>query len=77
MQRIDGQLLLSPSDVTAYLACPHLTTLELSVARGGRAKPAPGEQAELVFRKGREHEAAYLERLRAEGKTIVETPRGR
>ena len=50
MQRIDGQLLLSPSDVTAYLACPHLTTLELAVAGSELMKPAPGEQAELVFR---------------------------
>jgi uncharacterized protein len=68
----DGQLQLSPSDVTAYLACSHLTTLELAVTRGDLVEPPPGEQAELVFRKGREHEAAYLERLRAEGKTIVE-----
>jgi predicted RecB family nuclease len=65
-------MLLSPSDVTAYLACPHLTTLELAVARGELIEPAPGEQAELVFRKGREHEAAYLDRLRAEGKTVAE-----
>ncbi len=72
MKARDGLLLLSPSDVTAYLACPHLTTLELAVTHGELTKPAPGEQAELVFRKGREHEAAYLERLRAEGKTIVE-----
>jgi hypothetical protein len=26
----DDQILLSPSDVTAYLACPHLTTLKLA-----------------------------------------------
>ena len=73
MQLKDGRLLLSPSDVTAYLACEHLTTLSLQVARGELAKPArENEQAELVFRKGREHEAAYLARLRAEGKEVVE-----
>lgn len=32
----DGHLLLSPPDVTAYLACEHLTTLSLQVARHGR-----------------------------------------
>src|SRR6266540_3483030 len=72
VQRDNGRILLSPSDVTAYLACPHLTTLELAVAREELEKPAPGEQAELVFRKGREHEAAYLARLRTEGKSVVE-----
>ena len=73
MQLKDDRLLLSPSDVTAYLACEHLTTLSLRVARGELEKPkGENEQAELVFRKGREHEAAYLARLRAEGKEVVE-----
>jgi uncharacterized protein len=69
----DNRFLLSPSDVTGFLACEHLTTLSVKVARGELAKPAvENEQAELVFRKGREHEAAYLARLRAEGKNVVE-----
>ena len=73
MQLKDSRLLLSPSDVTGYLGCEHLTTLSLQVARGELVKPAAeNEQAELVFRKGREHEAAYLARLRAEGKTVAE-----
>ena len=64
---------LSPSDVTAFLACEHLTTLSLRAARGEIDKPdVDNEQAELVFRKGLEHERAYLEQLRAEGKTIAE-----
>jgi predicted RecB family nuclease len=64
---------LSPSDVTAFLACEHLTTLELQVARKERAKPAvENEQAELIRRKGDEHEAAYLETLRREGKSVVD-----
>ncbi len=64
---------LSPSDVTNFLACEHLTTLELAVARGELAKPiAENPAAELVFRKGREHEAAYLARLVAAGKTVEE-----
>ena len=33
--RLEGSdVLLSPSDLSAYLACPHLTTLEHEVARG-------------------------------------------
>jgi predicted RecB family nuclease len=67
------RLHLSPSDVTAYLACEHLTTLSLRAARGEIETPAfEDEQRDLVFRKGLEHERAYLESLRAPGKTIVE-----
>ena len=73
MQLKDSRLLLSPSDVTGFLACEHLTTLSAKVAREELEKPAvENEQAELVFRTGREHEAAYLARLRAEGKEVRE-----
>ena len=66
----DCHLLLSPSDVTAYLACEHLTTLSFQVARNELVKPvAENEQAELVFRKGREHEDAYLQLLIDQGLT--------
>ena len=58
------RLHLSPSDVTAFLACEHLTTLSLAHARGEIERPeVENEQAELIFRKGLEHEHAYLERL--------------
>ena len=73
MQLKADRILLSPSDVTGYLGCEHLTTLSVKVALGELEKPTvENEQAELVFRKGREHEAAYLARLRAEGKDVVE-----
>jgi predicted RecB family nuclease len=73
MRLADGHLILAPSDVTAFLACEHLTTLQLRVARGELARPAePNEQAELVYRKGLEHEKAFVAQLRAEGKTVRE-----
>ena len=73
----DDRLQLSPSDVTAFLACEHLTTLSLAQARGELERPeVANEQAELIFRKGLEHEHAYLESLRAEGKTIREIELG-
>jgi predicted RecB family nuclease len=66
---------LSPSDVTAFLACEHLTTLSLAHARGEVERPdAPNEQAELIFRKGLEHEQSYLESLRVEGKCVLVIP---
>ena len=73
------RLHLSPSDVTAFLACEHLTTLSLAHARGELERPeVENEQAELIFRKGLEHERAYLDSLRAEGLTVleIEDPRG-
>jgi len=68
----NGGLTFSPSDVTAYLECEHLTQLELKVARGELAKPRVEDpQAELIRRKGDEHEHAYLEQLLADGRDVV------
>jgi predicted RecB family nuclease len=73
VQARNGHVTLSPSDVTAYLACEHLTWLSLQAARGELLPPLfENDQAELIFRKGREHEEAYLQRLRAEGKSVAE-----
>ncbi|MEJ7792952.1 MAG: TM0106 family RecB-like putative nuclease, partial [Gaiellaceae bacterium] len=68
-----SRLHLSPSDLTAFLACEHLTALALARVRGALDKPeVENEQAELIFRKGLEHEHAYLEHLRADGMTVLE-----
>src|SRR3954447_11442538 len=67
----NGQLSFSPSDLTAFLACPHLTTLQVAVARGEIQKPfRVNRHADLIRRKGDEHEAAQLALL--EG--VVEIP---
>src|SRR4051794_20661432 len=69
----DGPLLLSPSDLTAHLACPHLTSLSLEVALGTRERPHGREAlADLVAQKGELHEARYLATLRAQGRDVVE-----
>ena len=68
-----GSIRLSPSDLTAYLACPHLTTLSIEVALGDREQPHVREAlAQLVADKGDLHEARYLEYLREQGKQVVE-----
>src|SRR2546427_8861829 len=73
MQNFNEHIFLSPSDLNDHVECPHLTTLALEVARGERAHPhVADEEAELLRRKGAAHERAHLERLRAEGRTIVE-----
>ena len=71
----DGTLRLSPSDLSAHLACPHLTTLSLRVARGELVQPRlDSPHRDLIFRKGNEHEQAYLARLVADGRSIVRIP---
>jgi predicted RecB family nuclease len=78
MQLYDGQLLLSPSDLSNYLACPHLTTLELEAEFGARRKPHIREAlAQLVADKGDRHEKRYLDYLRCEGHEVVEIKLGK
>jgi uncharacterized protein len=64
MKLADDRLMFSPSDLVGFVACPHLTTLELCVAREELKRPHRHDpHAELIRRKGDEHEAAYLESL--------------
>ncbi|MGH3133400.1 MAG: TM0106 family RecB-like putative nuclease [Gaiellaceae bacterium] len=73
----DGTLRLSPSDLGNHLACPHLTQLEVAVQRGELVRPhRENPHADLIRRKGDEHEAAFLARLREEGRDIVEIELG-
>jgi predicted RecB family nuclease len=76
VQRIDGQLVLSPTDLTKHLACPHVTTLDLAAldepALGG-AKTTD-DALNLVFSKGMDHERAYLLHLRQAGRAVTEIP---
>jgi predicted RecB family nuclease len=65
--RVDTRTRYSPSDLTAFVACPHLTTLELQVARGELERPFPvNRHADLIRAKGEEHEAAHLALLGSE-----------
>jgi predicted RecB family nuclease len=77
MQLLDEQLILSASDLNNFLACPHLTTLDLAQARGElEAEPERGADAELLARKGDEFERRYLEALKAEGRDVTEIADG-
>jgi NTP pyrophosphatase (non-canonical NTP hydrolase) len=69
MQATNSRLVLSPSDLNDHVECTHLTTLALEVCRGTRPHPwAPEDHADLLRRKGEEHEAAYLADLRVRGR---------
>jgi predicted RecB family nuclease len=66
-----GQIRLSASDLSNHLACRHLTTLDLEVARSERAEPdwaAP--DLKVIQELGLRHEAAYLLHLQKQGVTV-------
>jgi uncharacterized protein len=66
-----GQMRLSASDLSNHLACRHVTTLDLEVARGLRAAPdwaAP--DLKVIQELGLRHEVAYLAHLRGQGLNV-------
>jgi antitoxin (DNA-binding transcriptional repressor) of toxin-antitoxin stability system len=68
----DSRLGLSPSDLNNFLACGHLTALDL-LRTGGEITltKAPRPDAELIAERGRQHEAAFLATLMDEGRDVV------
>jgi predicted RecB family nuclease len=77
MQSKGGRLLFSPSDLGNFVACEHLTQLEVAVAHGGRTRPSVENAfAELIQRKGAEHEQAFLDALRGAGHVVTEVGLG-
>ena len=73
MRSTDSKLSFSPSDLTAFLACEHRTQLEVAVALGQMERPPAGgdASAELIRRKGEEHEQRYLQQLVDEGRSVT------
>src|SRR5437660_3081879 len=75
MQFLEGRLLVSPSDLTGFLECEHLTQLELAAARGEIRRPDRLDpELEILRRRGLEHETRYLSSLREQGRRVVEIP---
>ncbi len=79
MQRADdGTLILSATDLVGFLACDHLSTLELGRVEGLWERPVRRDDPtiELIQAKGDLHEAAYLASLRERGDRVVEIETG-
>ena len=73
MYLVGDQLVLSPSDLTAFLACEHRTGLDRRVALGELDRPERDDpELEILRRRGDEHERRELARLKAEGREVVE-----
>lgn len=74
-----AQRITTPSKVSAWLECPHYLTLESRVEDGSLKAPKSvyGSFADLVMKKGREHEDACLDAYDQLGKRILPIePRG-
>src|SRR5215203_4179028 len=73
MQRLDGRLVLSPTDLTLHQECAHLTRLDIGVAAGEWAAPdvETTEELQFVFDRGMAHEEKYLASLEATGATVA------
>ena len=74
MQLVDGQLIVSATDLVGHLACDHLSTLELGRVEGRWERPHRREDltVQLMQDRGDAHERDHLERLRGRGLTIAE-----
>ena len=75
MQRVAGQWVLSPTDLTKHVSCAHITTLDAAVARSMLEAPqVRNDELDLIYALGVGHEERYLEWLRKQGRTIVDIP---
>lgn len=77
MRKCGGGILLSASDLMRFMGCRHATTLDFAYLNQRTPTPREdSEDAELLQKLGDAHELRHLEKLRAEGKRIVEIARG-
>ncbi|MGH7686163.1 MAG: TM0106 family RecB-like putative nuclease [Candidatus Dormibacteria bacterium] len=70
MRSIDGRLVLGATDLSDFLACEHLTQLEVLRAHGEQLPRATTPLSELLARLGGEHESRWLEMKQAAGARV-------
>src|SRR4051812_36296016 len=75
MQRRNGDLVFAPTDLVNFLGCAHATVLDVRYASGPRGPRQKSAEDQLLLKKGREHEAAYLQALKDSGRQVAEIPR--
>jgi hypothetical protein len=69
--RLPGHL--TPTQLAAHLACPHLTQLERQRREGLlQIEFSPDSRLDALRERGRQHETAYVERLRSAGRSICD-----
>ena len=73
MKLAGNQIRVSATDLSNHLACRHLTTLQLKVARGEVKEPEwAAPDLKIIQELGERHEKAYVEFLKRQGKEVVD-----
>ena len=73
MRITESTFVLSATDLSNFLSCRHRTALEMAEAHGKRRRPKWDDPLlEILFKRGLEHEKAYVESLQAAGRRIVD-----
>jgi predicted RecB family nuclease len=72
MRDYEGRRLYSAGDLVNFLGCAHATAQDVRQLTDPVEFPPEDAQTQLLQAKGIEHERAYLDRLRSEGRSIVE-----
>lgn len=73
MKVLSGQIRLAATDLSNHLACRHVTTLDLQLARGERDAPQwAAPDLKIIQELGLRHESAYLKFLEQEKRLHVE-----
>src|SRR5438309_1149097 len=76
MYRTANQLVFSATDLVDFFFCEHLTEQELARADGLIGRPARDDAAaEVMRRRGTEHENRYLQHLLDSGRDVAVVPR--
>jgi uncharacterized protein len=73
--RDDGSHLFSPTDLVNFLGCFHSTVLDVRALAEPVKHDDASESEALLRRKGEEHEAAYLQTLKDQGRSVAEIPK--
>ena len=76
MQKRNGELLYSASDIVNFLECEHVTTLDLKNLETPLPKAEDDDSAKLIQAKGFAHEANYVERARTLHHSFVDIAAG-
>lgn len=68
----DNKYLFSPSDLTTFLSCHHASFLDVKNLNEDLEKKEQDNTSKLLQEKGIEHEKAFLQKLKDEGKSVCE-----
>lgn len=72
MQKRDGVVLYSASDLVNYLECEHLTSLDLVDLDTPLPRTQDSDEAMLIQAKGYEHEAEFLKQLKRQYQSVID-----